>query len=374
MVSFLVKAGQTHCMEEYLACWGSALAGRMQVIPYETLADEVRLVPGTYVFGALDHWLEPELASRVHALAAALAGRPGFRVLNDPARALRRRDLLDRLYREGRNVFRAERATGDLRRLRFPVFLRNEHRHDRPASPLLHSVRQVEGAVAWAVLTGHRLEDLLVVEFCDTSDAKGVYRKYAAFVVGERVIARSLSHSRHWMVKHGVSDFSRDAVTEELEYVRGNPHAAQLAGLFRLAGVSYGRIDYSLHEGRVQAWEINLNPTIGRGHRPTSGRVPSDLEPIRRQSKAHFYREFQSAWEAVDLPCDGDDTTLAFGPACGGGAGTRRARWAGRGLRRVKRALGPGYPVLYAGASWAAARVLAPLGRALRHNGSSAIT
>jgi hypothetical protein len=91
-------------------------------------------------------------------------------------------------------------------------------------------------------------------------------------------------------------------VEEELEYVRTNPHRAQLEEIFTIAGVGYGRIDYSLLDGAVQTWEINLNPTIGRGLRPASGRVPKELEPVRSETKAHFYSGFQAAWEAVDLP------------------------------------------------------------------------
>jgi hypothetical protein len=44
-------------------------------------------------------------------------------------------------------------------------------------------------------------EDLLVVEFCDTSGPDGIYRKYSAFRVGSVILPRHLMFSRHWKIK-----------------------------------------------------------------------------------------------------------------------------------------------------------------------------
>jgi hypothetical protein len=103
------------------------------------------------------------------------------------------------------------------------------------------------------------------------------------------------------MLKFGGSEFSRSMVEEELDYLVSNPHEAALREIFALAGVGYGRIDYSMKDGRLVTWEINLNPTIGRGRRPSTGKVPPELEATRRRGKEHFYRRFREAWEAVDL-------------------------------------------------------------------------
>ena len=73
----------------------------------------------------------------------------------------------------GYNSFRAVRAGGDLDGLRYPVFLRNERSHDGAVSPLLTSAREVDEAIGRALVSGRRLRDLLVVEFCDTADARG---------------------------------------------------------------------------------------------------------------------------------------------------------------------------------------------------------
>ena len=32
--------------------------------------------------------------------------------------------------------------------------------------------------------------------------------------------------------------------------------------MFQIAGIDYGRIDYSMLDGEPQVWEINTNPTV----------------------------------------------------------------------------------------------------------------
>jgi hypothetical protein len=102
------------------------------------------------------------------------------------------------------------------------------------------------------------------------------------------------------MLKDSRNEFSAEMVEEEHAYVFGNPHAAALAEIFRIARVGYGRIDYAIKDGRVQTWEINLHPTIGPDPHPPRNPVPVALKPVRRQSRERFYREFRMAWEAVD--------------------------------------------------------------------------
>src|SRR6185503_2337623 len=40
------------------------------------------------------------------------------------------------------------------------------------------------------------------------------------------------------------------------------PHAERIAEVFRIARTDYGRIDYTFVGGRLQTYEINLNPTV----------------------------------------------------------------------------------------------------------------
>jgi hypothetical protein len=149
-------------------------------------------------------------------------------------------------------------------------------------------------------MQGHRLRDLLVVEFCPTADSDGRFRKYGAYIVGDRIMPRHMSVNQHWMVKHAGSEYTREIILEENAYVLENPHEAELREIFALAGVEYGRIDYAVKDGRIQVWEINLTPTIGRGDGRSTRNLPDDLRQLRAASRDVFFRAFKDAWLAID--------------------------------------------------------------------------
>jgi hypothetical protein len=305
MIFFVTVSTQDTCMRDYLSLWGRDLQSRLSVVYYEDLLAQPAVLPGTYILAALDQ-LDPASLELLTEMHRGLSAHAGFRFVNDPVRTLGRYRLLDELHREGLNDFRVARATGDLRSLSLPIFLRGENRHDGAVTPLLRTRREVDGGLALAAARLGSLDDVLAVEFCPTCDESGVYRKYAAFFVGDRILPRSLFHGRRWMVKQAAAGFSRAWAQEELDYVTTNPHALQLARIRELSGVEYGRIDYSMKDGRVQTWEINSKPTIGRGAlRPPSGRVPRDLVSIRREVKNLFYRAFREALEALDTGPEG---------------------------------------------------------------------
>ena len=304
MIYFLVPAAQDDHIKTYLDVCSTALRGDFRVVHYEALAGRQEFACGTYVFSALDQ-LRPATAQLVVAIHQQLKQAPGVRCLNNPETTLQRFELLAELNRQGLNEFRVERACGDFKNLRFPVFLRHERLHHGALSPLLNSEREIQEAIGRALIQGHSLKELLVLEFCDTANDKGYYRKYAAFVVGKKVIPRSLNYGRAWMLKHSQTEFTLPMVNEELDYVRQNPHEQQLSRIFELAKVEYGRIDYSMKNGRVQTWEINLYPTIGRGLRPSRLKLAPELDAVRDQLKKHFYQEFEHGWREVHLPTNG---------------------------------------------------------------------
>ena len=301
MIHFLVPAAQGVGIKDYLDLFGKSLRDDIRILHYEDLARQREFVRGTYVLSALDQ-LNPAMAQLLFEIHQQLKQIDGIRFLNDPRKTLQRFELLTELSRRGLNEFRAVRASGDLKNLRFPVFLRHERLHDGPISSLLNSDREIRKAIGRALVQGHKLRDLLVVEFCDTANGTGYYRKYAAFIVGKTLIPRSLNYGRHWMLKHSETEFSLPMVLEELDYVSQNPHQQQLLEIFKLAQVEYGRIDYAIKDTKVQTWEINLNPTIGRGLRPRSKQIAADLDDIRDEVRRSFYQGLECAWREVDLP------------------------------------------------------------------------
>ena len=304
MIHFLVPAAQDRGINDYLDVFGAPLREEFRILHYEDLANQKEFPCGTYVLSALDQ-LNPANARLLTEIYQQLKDVPGIRFLNNPTKTLQRFDLLRELNRRGMNEFGVARASSEHNNLRYPVFLRNERLHEGALSPLLNSEREIRQAIGRALVQGHKLKDLLIVEFCETVNEAGYYRKYAAFVVGNKVIPRSLNYGKEWMLKHSQTEFTLPMVEEELEFVSQNPHKQQLLEIFRLANVEYGRIDYALKNGRVQTWEINLNPTIGRGLRPPSKKLPPELDAVRDKVRSCFFGGFASGWKEVMLPTNG---------------------------------------------------------------------
>ncbi len=344
MIYFLVTREGAFGMEEYLASWGQPLAGRIQPITYDELPRFRRLPIGSYIFSDLDR-LTPlglEVAQRVWT-ALGRDRRSGAR-LNHPTRVLRRYPLLRALAESGRNDFRVSRADEPLERLRFPVFVREENEHTGSLTELIHSEAELQLALRQATGRGFRLEDLLVVEFCDTADERGVYRKYSAYVVGDRVIPRAITFSEHWVGKAAAAAYDVARAGEEREYVERNPHEGWLREIFALARVNYGRIDYGLAGGRPQVWEINLNPTLVRRLR-SDGRDPDGLDDqgLRLPAKQLFFARLRAAFETLD--CAGEARRVIPIDIPAGArrrlkTDVRARRWARRGRKAIDRLSG----------------------------------
>jgi hypothetical protein len=313
MIYFLVPATQEFTIKDYVDLYGRELREDIRILDYEDLVHQGEFFKGTYVLTGLDQ-LHVGLAQLVCEIYDQLKEIEGFRFLNHPRNTLRRFELLNKLHSEGRNDFRAVKADADLKGLRFPVFLREESLHNGAISPLLKSRHEIREAVGRALVQGHKLKNLLIVEFCDTSNGTGFFRKYAAFVVGKRVIPRSLNYGTKWMLKHSETEFTMPMVHEELEYVATNPHHQQLREIFELAQVEYGRIDYAIKDTRLQTWEINLHPTIGRGLIRRSKPPPPDIDAVRDKVRSYFYEGFERAWREVDLPTSSEPIRLTLNP------------------------------------------------------------
>jgi len=311
MIYFVVPREQEFGILDYMGTWGRNLAGLLSVLHYEDLASRRSFPAGTYIFSALDQ-LTPGGLRLVSELQRELRASPAVNcVLNDPEKALLRMPLLEELYLQGLNRHRAFRATGDLREARFPLFLHEDFRHSGSLSPLLHTPPELKRALGRAVLQGHRLKDLLVVEFCETADAEGRYRKYTAYVVGSEVIARTMGRGRNWMLKADGVEFSEEMLLEERAYVLANPYEDQLRRIFELVGIGYGRIDFSMKDGAIETWEINTNPSVG----PARHKVMSDeWGPMRQPIRDHFSQRFHAALEALDSQASNEPIPVAFSP------------------------------------------------------------
>jgi hypothetical protein len=246
-------------MDTFLAHWRQGMAANIRVVTYEEALHARSLPLGTYVFSDLERLLPSETA--IAELVWDQLNAAGARLLNHPTRTLRRYDLLTKMQALGRNRFRVARATDTEAELRFPVFVRDESEHSGNITRLLDTRKELKEALAGAVVRGHRLKDLLVVEYCDTVAPDGLFRKYAAFSIGGRVVPGHMDCSRQWVVKD-TDVVSADVLAEERAFLEGNPHREWLEESFALAGTDYGRMDYSVDGDSRQLWEINTNPVL----------------------------------------------------------------------------------------------------------------
>ncbi len=278
MIHYLVTADHDYTLRWFLRDCTPADRPQTRIWHYERQPWRRGLPPGAYVFTDLERLRDSELARAAELHSRLLAAGPGYRVLNDPARTLRRYDLLRALADRGWNPFRVFRATESLEHVRFPVFLRFASRHDGNLTSLL-----ADHAALKAALARFRGDaaDVLVVEFHDSAGADGLYRKYSVFRVGTRLLPRHVFFSRDWMQKYA-DLVEPELVDEELRFFESLPHVERLREIFDLAGVDYGRIDYSAGAAGVVTWEINTNPMLAQ---PLVKTAPARVASQRVQSE-----------------------------------------------------------------------------------------
>ncbi len=258
---------------------------------YDALLRAKTLPHATWIFTDFDRlsaW-ELELAAHVYRELESA----GMRVLNDPGRSVGRFDLLASLRRAGRNDFSVWRASQRDAVNRFPVFLRTEAAHRGPITDLIPDAQALDRALDKALSDGYPLRDLMVVEYCAQPLPSGIFRKRAAFRVGDRLISTLAVHDTSWSAKHGRLGVADESLyQEEWESIGRCEHERELVEAFDVASLNYGRVDYSLVEERVQIYEINSNPTIGRTLEHPS--------PWRVQSAAMAEKLLMDAFQRID--------------------------------------------------------------------------
>jgi hypothetical protein len=186
---------------------------------------------------------------------------------------------------------------------KFPVFIRPEGEHTGSLTRLLYSRQELARALAWAALRGYRLRDIIIVEYCDTADPRGIFRLYCATIVGGEIIPQIVVHNRNWVTKWDGRLVNEATARESQEYVHSNPHAAWLKETFEIARINYGRIDYGLLDGMPQLWEINTHPTIVRPAGVESG-LTEEQDNLVAPVRNCFLHRFGEAWEKLDRRVD----------------------------------------------------------------------
>ncbi len=297
VIYFLTTRKHDYTIRICLNTDGTALADTVAPTCYGYVFLKNEFPPGTYIFSDLER-LSLRDCQRAETIWDSLARDGRCRLVNHPTRTMKRFELLRALYARGVNQFNVYRLTDGTVPERFPVFIRGENDHKGARTGLLRTPQELAKAISRIDRTWKGRAGKMITEFCDVSDAQGIYRKYSAFRVGDRIQPRHLFFRHEWMVK-GWKLLDDHLLEEERAFVAENPHEDQLREIFELAGIQFGRIDYGIVEGRIQVWEINTNPMILANY--------GDGGPARRQLQLAFRDAFVDAMHALDSPTGASD-------------------------------------------------------------------
>jgi hypothetical protein len=302
VITYWTPRDSNFTIREYSEQRGSSIAHHFAMHDYEAIEETLLLTSPAHIFTASDQLSSAgqELVGNIIDILAASA--PDWRLLNDPRRTLLRQPFLHAAAAAGLNDFRIHSATSEDSSIRFPVFLRERNRHDGPLTELLDSPAAVRAALRALRLRGHRTRELLQVEYQDTSDEHGRFRKYSAFRVGDRIVRTHMMISPSWSVKSDSNSASIESAVEEREYLSGTAHELWLRQVFDLAHIQWGRIDYGILNGRPQAWEINTCPTIGRRLHAGPRKDHPDVLAIKEEGRSHAHALLRDAFVALESP------------------------------------------------------------------------
>jgi hypothetical protein len=322
MLNFLVTADHAYTLQDYFLHWGAKLSPQVRILNYETRPWTREPLPGAWIFTDIERLRSDEFHAACE-LANRLAKDPvRWRVLNDPHRVKLRYALLRDLAGAGINDFRVFRLPELPDDARYPLFLRGENDHQGAMTGLLHDAQQLRDAT-------RNLPDkdkLLAVEYLTYGRADGLFVKYSMMRIGDDVAPRHVLFSHEWVLKDPDMVDDRLMLEEDL-YVSESPHRLAVLDIFQRAGIDYGRIDYTLANGRIQVFEINTNPIVLLG-------IPK-LAPRRWHSQATSAQKMNDAFRKLDIGLPAVDPSLV---AADRQAHRRRMRIQ-RALRKLR--LGP---------------------------------
>ncbi len=148
----------------------------------------------------------------------------------------------------------------------FPVLVRSPGFHTGQHFVLVSQPSELATEVA--ALPG---DELYVLQFIDTRDAAGIFRKYRAMFVDGRLYPLHLALSRQWKVHYYSAEMAENAEHRALdeEFLANMPAVIgpdALGALERIAstlGLDYGGIDFGIDAlGRVVVFEANATMIV----------------------------------------------------------------------------------------------------------------
>ncbi len=233
----------------------------VQLMTYDYVFSRHFLLLGTWIFTDLDRlgFWELELAAKVYMELKAA----GVRVLNNPARICQRFSLLRRLKNKGLNSYSVWRVEDDEMPDRYPVFLRTQSAHRGVLDELIYDAETLKDEIDKACNQGYPTKEIMIVEYCARPTDTGIFRKLAAYRIGDNIVPAICAHQKHWVAKYGDKGIAGQALyDEEYRLIKDNPYADEILNIFNIGHIEYGRIDFGLVENKIETYEINTNPYV----------------------------------------------------------------------------------------------------------------
>ena len=260
MILFVTTSRHRYTLKQIVP--GKLGRGTGRVVSYDWLFAQSSIRASAVVFTDFDRLRHYELTAAA-GIYRQLRNQ-GIRVLNDPAKARQRFDLLHCLAEAGINGFRAYKAAIRPKPKRFPVFVKCESNHVQDFPSLIPDQESLDRSLGEIEDAGTSLRDLLVIEFANTPVREGVYLRKTIYRIGDRVLSGNPVLENGPFVKYGTLGLAVDDDFEQLAtWMRNNPELEALRQVFELARIDYGRADYGIDGDGLAIYEINTNPQIG---------------------------------------------------------------------------------------------------------------
>ncbi|MGX8011748.1 hypothetical protein ACVDG8_023615 [Mesorhizobium sp. ORM8.1] len=260
MIFYICHRSHANTLASLLIYFRTDLQDFIRIVPHDEGAHLLGISSGSAIWADMDRLSDAEIEASANLAERMRLQQPDLLQFNHPRQTVQRFDLLRMLFSDGTNGFNVYRPETLPERVQFPVFLRDEAGATYKTPRLLSSRAELDQELS--KLGKMNFVRPMLVEFGSKAAADGSYRKYAAYRIGAHSYAQHCFASEQWFVKDPGKGMSGQQLAEHAAYVRDNPHAGALMPIFDKARISYGRIDYTVVDDRIQVFEINTNPTV----------------------------------------------------------------------------------------------------------------
>lgn len=296
MLTFVMCGDHQYTVRDVLETRTTPFEACTTILSFREFLRFDKLPVSDYIFSDFERLTDGQIAAVRDRFAALCERRPGLRALNTPEHRFRRLQVSSCLYEAGINTFRVVPAHDLPDDLRFPVFVRRLDDHNGPVTAMLNDWQALRRALAAieADASGGSSDDLAVVEVVDTRNDDGLHEKQSYFRVGDTMFPGALNATENWVCK-GVARNNEGAAMKQrrMRFLTGNEHGCAMRKVFETAGITYGRADYAMVNGRPEVFEINTNPMIVR---------PELLAPENRRYAEVIFANWLKALAAYSAP------------------------------------------------------------------------